>query len=110
MQATDIKFKGLIVGGSMSGGWLEWIEPVKNIFPRTPLPTTRDAPLENTPVEKETYIWVSGVHGKDVSKRWSGFWVPENKVKFIHAKNDDEGWAINEVLSFYQKHAPTKAN
>ena len=108
MQAMDIKFKGLIVGGSLSGGWLEYPEPVKSVFKRELTPTTIDAPLENIEVEKETYIWVSGVHGKDVSKRWSGFWVPENKAKFINGRDDDEGWAINEVLTFYQKYAPTK--
>lgn len=103
-----MKFKGMIVGGSVDGGWLESDDPVKSIFKRGPLRTLKDGtPEPTTTMEKEVYVWVSGIHGEFVNKMWNNFWVPQDEARFIHGKYDDNGWAINKVLSFYRKHAST---
>lgn len=104
-----MKFKGMIVGGTVAGGWLEADEPVRSIFKRAPAPTSIDATSAPVTEEKETYIYISGVHGNGVHHRWNGFWVPEDKAKFIDGKYDDDGWAINEIAFFYLKYSATKA-
>jgi len=102
-----MKFKGMIVGGTVAGGWLEADEPVRSIFKRAPASTSIDAPFAPVTEEKETYIYISGVHGNGVNTMWNNFWVPEDKAEFINGKYDDKGWAINEILQFYKKYVET---